>query len=306
VISTGFLARAYSSPVTLGILVGYVAGKPVGTVAAAWLLARISRGRIQPPIGWAAVTGAGTIAGVGFIVSLLIASLAFHGTELAEAKVGVLSAAVAASGLTWIVFRVTALLPNRLRLRALVGTTETIIDLAVPVDAERDHVRGPEDAPVTLVEYGDFECPYCGQAEPVVRELLADYGDLRYVWRHLPLADVHPHAQLAAEATEAAANQGKFWEMHDQLLLHQDELTAKDLIRHAAEIGLNADQFTQAMRERTGQPKVISDVDSADLSSVSGTPTFFINGRRHHGAYDIDTLSAAVRAARARALIRSP
>jgi Na+/H+ antiporter NhaA len=306
VISGSFLARAYTSPVTLGILVGYVAGKPVGTVTAAWLLTRISRGRIQPPIGWAAVTGAGTIAGVGFIVSLLIASLAFHGAELAEAKVGILSAAVASSALTWIVFRVTALLPKRLRLRALLGTAETIIDLAVPVDGERDHVRGPDKAPVTLVEYGDFECPYCGQAEPVVRELLADYGDLRYVWRHLPLTDVHPHAQLAAEATEAAANQGKFWEMHDRLLLHQDELTAKDLIRHAAETGLNADRFTHDMRKRTGQPKVISDVDSADLSGVSGTPTFFINGRRHRGAYDIDTLSAAVRAARARVLISSP
>jgi len=303
VISAGFLARAYSSPVTLGILLGYVVGKPVGTVAAAWLLTRISRGRIQPPIGWAAVTGAGTIAGVGFIVSLLIAALAFHGTDLAEAKVGILSAAVASSALTWIVFRVTAFLPKQLRLRALLGTADTIIDLSVPVDPEHDHVRGPDKAPVTLVEYGDFECPYCGQAEPVVRELLADYGDLRYVWRHLPLTDVHPHAQLAAEATEAAASQGKFWEMHDQLLRHQDELTARDLIRHAAEVGLNTDRFKQDMRERVGQRKVISDVDSADLSGVSGTPTFFINGRRHHGAYDIDTLSAAVRTARARALI---
>jgi len=306
VISGSFLAHAYSSPVTLGILVGYVVGKPVGTVTAAWLLTRISRGKIQPPIGWAAVTGAGTIAGVGFIVSLLIAALAFHGTELAEAKVGILSAAIASSALTWIVFRVTALLPKRLRLRALLGTAETIIDLAVPVDPERDHVRGPDDAPVTLVEYGDFECPYCGQAEPVVRELLADYGDLRYVWRHLPLTDVHPHAQLAAEATEAAATQSRFWEMHDQLLLHQDELTARDLIRHAAEAGLNTERFTHDMRGRAGQRKVATDVDSADLSGVSGTPTFFINGRRHYGTYDIDTLSAAVRAARARALISAP
>jgi len=303
VVSGGFLARAYSSPVTLGILLGYAVGKPVGTVAGAWLLTRISRGRIQPPIGWAAVTGAGTIAGVGFIVSLLIASLAFHGPELAEAKVGVLSAAVASSALTWIVFRATALLPKRLRLRALLGTAETIIDLAVPVDPGRDHVRGPATAPVTLVEYGDFECPYCGQAEPVVRELLADYGDLRYVWRHLPLTDVHPHAQLAAEAAEAAGNQGRFWEMHDRLLLHQDELTARDLVRHAAGIGLNIDRFTADMRDRAGQPKVLSDTDSADLSGVSGTPTFFVNGRRHHGAYDIGTLSAAVRAARARVLV---
>jgi protein-disulfide isomerase len=306
VISGAFLARAYSSPVTLGIVVGYVVGKPVGTVTAAWLLTRISRGRIQPAIGWAAVTGAGTVAGVGFTVSLLIASLAFHGTVLAEAKVGILSAAVASSALTWIVFRVTALLPNRLRLPALYGTAETIVDLAVPVDAGRDHVRGPDDAPVTLVEYGDLECPYCGQAEPVVREMLAQYEDLRYVWRHLPLTDVHPHAQMAAEASEASANQGKFWEMQDQLLQHRDALTANDLMRHAAAVGLNADQFMRDMRERAGQRKVACDVDSADMSGVSGTPTFFINGRRHHGAYDIDTLSAAVRTARARALLSSP
>ena len=305
VINGGFLARAYTSPVTLGIIVGYVVGKPVGTVAAAWLLTRLSRGRVQPPIGWAAVTGAGTIAGVGFIVSLLIASLAFHGAGLAEAKVGVLTAAAASSAVTWIVFRATALLPKRLRLRALLGTAETITDLAVPVDPARDHVRGPANAPVTVVEYGDFECPYCGQAEPVVRELLADYGDLRYVWRHLPLTDVHPHAQLAAEATEAAARQGKFWELHDQLLRHQDALTAKDLVRYAGEVGLNTGEFTRDMRERAGQPEVIADVDSADLSGVSGTPTFFINGKRHHGTYDIDTLSASVQAARARALISS-
>src|SRR5215469_2838745 len=206
-ISGSFLARAYTSPVTLGILLGYVAGKPAGTVGAAWLLTRLSRGRIRPPVGWAAVTGAGAIAGIGFIVSLLIASLALRGTQLAEAKVGILSAALCASALGWAIFRLTALLPKRLRLWALLGTADTLIDLAVPVDPERDHVRGPDQAPVTLVEYGDFECPYCGRAEPVVRELLADYGDLRYVWRHLPLTDVHPHAQLAAEAAEAAASQ---------------------------------------------------------------------------------------------------
>jgi len=302
-VSGSFLAHAYTSPITLGILLGYVVGKPVGTIAAAWLLTRISRGRIQPPIGWAAVTGAGAIAGIGFTVSLLIASLAFDGTQLAEAKVGVLSAAVCASALTWVVFRLTAMLPKRLRLRALLGTAETIIDLAVPVDPGRDHMRGPDKAPVTLVEYGDFECPYCGQAEPVVRELLADYGDLRYVWRHLPLSDVHPHAQLAAEAAEAAARQGKFWEMHDQLLDHQGALTAKDLIRYAGDLGLNIELFIRDLREHAGEAKVAADVDSADLSGVSGTPTFFVNGKRHHGAYDIGTLSDAVRAARARAAI---
>ena len=304
-VNGSFLARAYSSPITLGILVGYVVGKPVGTVSSAWLLTRLSRGRIRPPIGWAAVTGAGVVAGIGFIVSLLIATLAFRGTQLAEAKVGVLTAAVASSALGWLVFRITAKLPKPLRLRALLGTSGTLIDLAVPVDPEDDHIRGPEKAQVTMVEYGDFECPYCGQAEPVVRKLLADYGDLRYVWRHLPLTDVHPHAMLAAEASESAARQGKFWEMHDQLLDHQGALTDKDLVRYATAIGLENDRFRQDLRSGAGDAKIAAHIDSADLSSVSGTPTFFINGKRMYGAYDIDTLSAAVREARARALLEA-
>jgi protein-disulfide isomerase len=302
-ISGGFLGRAYTSPVTLGILLGYVVGKPAGTVGGAWLLARVSRGRIRPPVGWAAVTGAGAIAGIGFIVSLLIASLAFGGRELAEAKVGILSAVVCSSALGWAVFRVTARLPKRLRLRALLGTSEALIDLAAPVDPGRDHLRGPARAPVTLVEYADFECPYCGRAEPVIRELLADYGDLRYAWRHLPLTDVHPHALAAAEASEAAAVQGKFWPMHDQLLGHQGALTVSDLIGYAREIGLDTAKFAADLRNRTGQARIAEDMDSADLSGVSGTPTFFINGKRHHGAYDIATLADAVRSARAQALI---
>jgi Na+/H+ antiporter NhaA len=302
-VNAGFLARAYTEPVTLGILIGYVVGKPVGTVGAAWLLTRITGGRIRPPVGWAAVVGAGAIAGIGFIVALLIASLAFHGADLAEAKLGILSGALCASLLTWGVVRVTALLPKRVRLRALLGTAESIIDLAVPVDPRRDHVRGPAKAPVTVVEYGDFECPYCGLAEPVVREILADYGDVRYVWRHLPLTDVHQHAQLAAEGSEAAAAQGKFWEMHDQLLEHQGALNAKDLIRYAGELGLSTEKFTRDLARDVGADRIDEDVDSADLSGVSGTPTFFINGKRHHGAYDLAALSDAVRAARARVTI---
>jgi Na+/H+ antiporter NhaA len=304
-VNGSLLARAYTSPVTLGILLGYVVGKPAGTVAAAWLLVRISRGTIRPPVGWAAVTGAGAIAGIGFTVSLLIASLAFHGSLLAEAKVGVLSAALCASLLGWAVFRLTALLPEPLRARALLGTAEAIIDLAVPVDPERDHVRGADQALVTLVEYGDYECPFCGLAEPVIRELLADDGDLRYVWRHLPLTDVHPHALLAAEGAEAAARQGSFWPMHDQLLTHQDALTADDLLRYAAQLGLDTGRFTADLRRHAGEAKITEDVDSADLSGVTGTPTFFVNGKRHRGAYDIDTLADAVRAAKAHALIGS-
>ena len=195
------------------------------------------------------------------------------------------------------------LLPRRLRLRALLGTAEPIVDLAVEVDPERDHFRGPEEAPVTLVEYGDFECPYCGQAEPAVRELLSGSGDVRYVWRHLPLTDVHPNAQLAAEASEAAARQGAFWKMHDLLLDHQDALRPADLVAYANQLGLNLDRFREDLARHTGAVRVAEDVDSADLSGVSGTPTFFVNGRRHYGAYDIDALSGAVRVARARATL---
>ena len=302
-IDGAFLERALTSPITLGILLGYVVGKPVGIVGSAWLLTRLSRGRLRPPVGWAAVVGGGTIAGIGFTVALLVATLAFEGAELEEAKLGILSAALGAALLTWLLFRATALLPRSLRIRVLLGTAEPLVDLAVDVDPERDHIRGPLDAPVTVVEYGDFECPYCGQAEPVVRELLRDFGDVRYVWRHLPLNDVHPNTQLAAEASEAAADQGAFWEMHDLLFAHQDALRPNDLISYAERLGLDVERFTSNLREQSGSARVAEDVDSADLSGVSGTPTFFVNGRRHYGAYDIGTLSAAVRAAGARAAL---
>ena len=299
VLNGGFLARAYTSPITLGIVVGYLVGKPLGTAGCAWLVSRFSHGRLTPPVGWGAVAGVGAVAGIGFTVSLLIASLALTGTELAEAKLGILSAALAASGLTWVAFRLVNRLPTRTRLRALLGTSEAITDLVVPVDPGRDHIRGPAEAPVTVVEYGDFECPYCGQAEPAVRELLRDFGDVRYVWRHLPLTDVHPDAQLAAEAAEAAGRQGKFWEMHDLLLDHQDALRPRDLIGHAASLGLDTDRFAADLRKHAGAAHVSQDVDSADLSNVSGTPTFFVNGRRHYGAYDIQTLEKAVKLAKA-------
>jgi Na+/H+ antiporter NhaA len=303
-LSMGFLGRAYASPVTLGILLGYVVGKPVGIVGSTWLAGRMTQGRLRPPVGWASVAGAGTIAGIGFTVSLLIASLAFHGPRLAEAKVGVLSAAILAAALTSLLFVGTKRLPRKLRIRALLGTAELIVDLAEPVDAERDHVRGPVDAPVTVLEYGDFECPYCGQAEPVLRELLRDFGDVAYVWRHLPLNDVHPNAQRAAEAAEAAAEQGAFWEMHDLLLERQEALGFRELIGYAEELGLDVERFEDDLRTRSGASRIAQDVDSADLSGVSGTPSFFINDLRHYGAYDIATLSAAVKAARAREFVR--
>ncbi|MER7443435.1 Na+/H+ antiporter NhaA [Micromonospora avicenniae] len=295
-----FLSRAFTSPVTWGVLLGYVAGKPLAVIGTSAVLTWISHGRIRPAVGWAGVLGSGTIAGVSFTVSLLVASLAFTGDQLAEAKVGVFSAAIVSSALTWIAFRVTNMLPNDKRIRALFGDVTELIDLIPEVDERYDHVRGPAGASVTLVQYGDFQCPYCGKAEPVVRQLLG-HADLRFVWRHLPLSDVHPQARLAAEAAEAAGAQGKFWQMHDLLLDHQDRLSITDLIRYAVDLGLDKERFHEDLISQTHAERIESDIDSADKSGVSGTPTFFINGRRHYGAYDITTLTEAIRMARARA-----
>jgi Na+/H+ antiporter NhaA len=296
------LGDAVTSPITLGILLGYVVGKPVGIVAATWLGTRPWVTGLRRSLSWPVVLGGGAVAGIPFTVSVLIAGIAFEGQQLEEAKLGVLAAAILASLLSWVVFRVIARLPAQVRARQLLGTADDMLDLSDDVDAERDHVRGPDTAPVTLVEYGDYECPYCGQAELVIRELLDEFGDeLRYVWRHLPLSDVHPNAQMAAEATEAAGAQGASWPMHDRLLASQDELTPRDLKRHAEELGLDVERFWDELRRREHAERVADDVASADASGVAGTPSFFINGRRHQGAYDVDTLSAAVRAARGRA-----
>jgi Na+/H+ antiporter NhaA len=299
------LGDALTSPITLGIVFGYVIGKPVGLVAAAWLGTRPWLTGLRPALSWPEIVGAGAVAGIPFTVSLLIANIAFDGRQLEEATLGVLGATIAASLVSWLVFRAIARLPTQMQARQLQGTAEDLLDLSEDVDPERDHIRGPESAPVTLVEYGDYECPYCGQAEVVIRELLDQFGDeLRYVWRHLPLNDVHPNTQMAAEATEAAAAQGAFWPMHDKLLASQDKLTALDLSRHAEDLGLDVERFWDELRRREHAERVAEDVASADTSGVAGTPSFFINGRRHQGAYDVDTLSEAVRAAQARARLK--
>ena len=299
VLSADFLSHAYTAPVTLGVLVGYVVGKPLAVVSSSWAVTRLSRGRIRPPIGDAAVIASGTIAGIGFTVALLIADRAFAGPELDEAKLGALSAAVLAAVVTWAVLRITALLPAQRRARALLGDPRLIQDLIPAVDPDRDHVRGPHRAAITVIEFGDFECPYCGQAEPVVRELLAD-TTIRYVWRNLPLTDVHPRAQMAAEAAEAAAAKGAFWPMHDLLLQHQNALTRDDLLHYAERLDLDTARLGDDLDRGAYATRIAQDVESADLSGVSGTPTFFINGQRHYGAYDIDTLTAAITAERQR------
>ena len=300
VVDGDLLRRGLTSPITLGVVIGYVVGKPLGVVSVTWLVSRTSKGRFLPPVGWVGVLGVGTSAGVGFTVSLLVASIAFTGADLQEATLGILLAAVLAAATSWLVFRLTYLIPPQKRARAVLGRATPIVDLADPPDDERDHVRGPADAPVTIVEYGDFECPYCGQAEPAIRELLAGHAEVRYVWRHLPLSDVHPRAQVAAEASEAAARQGAFWEMHDLLLDRQDALAPHQLVSYAEELGLDREKFLKDLKKHAYAGRVAEDLESAVSSGVLGTPTFFINGRRHRGAYDIESLSAAVKIAKAR------
>ena len=299
-VTGSLLESAVSSPVTLGIVAAYVIGKPVGIFAGSWAASRPSRGP-RPLLSGPVLAAAGACAGIGFTVSLLISTLAFHGRQLEEAKLGALATVLLAPLLSFAVIRLIRRIPSSMRARQIGQTALDIPDLAEEVDPERDHIRGPDDAPVTLLEYGDFECPYCGQAERVIRELLLSAGtDVRYVWRHLPLNDVHPRAQLAAEASEAAAAQGRFWEMHDALLADQDSLRASDLQRQAAALGLDLERFSDELHGHDHAGRILEDVVSADESGVSGTPTFFINGRRHYGVYDIEALTEAVRSAKRR------
>jgi protein-disulfide isomerase len=167
-------------------------------------------------------------------------------------------------------------------------------ELKLPV-SDRDHVQGPETARVTLVEYGDYECPYCGQAYPIVKALQKELGnDLRFVFRNFPLSQMHPHAEHAAETAEAAAAQGKFWEMHDYLYEHQQALDDSHLANYAAQIGLDTDRFIQEMESQTYTERVKEDFMSGVRSGVNGTPTFFINGTRHDAPFDFRTLLQAI------------
>lgn len=290
------LGQAVASPITVGVVAGLVLGKPIGVIGFTWLGTRRWLGRLPLAVPWPAVIGAGVVAGIGFTVSLLIADLSFTGQELEDAKFGILAASILASVLAWLAFRLLGRVPPPAEIRERRRPAERPIDLTDPIDPEVDHIRGPAEAKVTLVEYGDFQCPYCGRAESTTRELVRTFGDdLAFVFRHLPLVDVHEHAEQAAEAAEAAGAQGRFWEMHDLLFANQGALEIDDLIGYAEELGLDVDRFAEDLLSRRHAIRVARDIESADGSGVAGTPTFFINGRRHYGAYDIDSLSAALR-----------
>ena len=165
------------------------------------------------------------------------------------------------------------------------------------VQPERDHVRGAVDGRVTLVEYGDFQCPYCGDAYPVVRALLKDYDRLRFVFRHMPLPDLHPRAPAAAEAAEAAGAQGRFWDMHDRLFENQHALSDKQLREHAAALGLDVERFDRELREGVHTERVEEDFRSGADSGIPSTPRFFVNGAIHLGSATEPELRRVIEAA---------
>ena len=287
----GVLGDALASPVTWGVVLGLVGGKLIGVGLGALLALRLRLGPLPTGVGEGQVVGGAALSGIGFTVSLLIAGLAFDDEVVRdEATVGVLLAAVLATVTGLAVFRLAAILRGE-------RTASLPMVLYRPVDPARDHIRGRVDAPLTLVEYGDFECPFCGRATGVIRELRKRFGDdLRYVFRHLPLSDVHEHAELAAQAAEAAGAQGRFWEMHDTLFRHQDELEFADLVGYADELGLDVEHFVRDLEDERYAPRVREDVASAEASGARGTPTFFVGELRHVGRYDAETLAGELRA----------
>lgn len=168
--------------------------------------------------------------------------------------------------------------------------------LALPISPSRDHIHGPVDAPVMLLEYGDYECPYCGAAHPIVKGIQQSMGNaLGFVFRHFPLTTVHPHSERAAEAAEAAGAQGKFWAMHDMLYEHQRHLADPHLVSYAQALGLDLELFRDALIQHVYAPRVREDFISGVRSGVNGTPTFYINGLRYDGSWDFATLLTAVR-----------
>ncbi|WP_106397970.1 Na+/H+ antiporter NhaA [Actinocorallia populi] len=290
----GVLAEALASPLTWGVVCALVLGKLIGVGGTSLLAFRLGAGRPPQGVGRGHVLGGAALSGIGFTVSLLIAGLAFDDRIMQdEAVVGVLIAAVLATTLGWLLFQVSARFLGE-------GDADLPRFLDPPVDPDTDQIRGRVDAPLTLVEYGDFECPFCAKATGVTRELHRRLGsDLRYVFRHLPLADVHPHAELAARAAVAAGFQDRFWEMHDLMFAHQDELEFEDLAGYAAELGLDVERFLRDLDDECTDARVRADISSAEASGARGTPTFFIGDRRHTGPFDAETLLRALEESRA-------
>ncbi len=291
------LTRAATSPVVWGVVVGLAAGKLLGICLGSWVGLRARLGVLPGNLVWGQLTGGAAVAGIGFTMSLFIAGLAFTDEiVIAEAKVGILAGSLLSAALGWGIFRLAwnrgavCAPPDEPDTSTAAELPET---LAEPVSGA-DHVRGSDDARVTLVEYGDYECPYCGRAHLVMRSLQERFGaELRFVFRHYPLPSVHPHARAAALAAEATAAHGRFWDMHDRLFTHQRELDDSALASHAEHVGVPGHDAV-GEPARTHAARVDADIDSGRRGGVRGTPTFFVNGRRYEGDHDVESFAAAI------------
>ncbi|BBZ26421.1 Na(+)/H(+) antiporter NhaA 2 [Mycolicibacterium madagascariense] len=284
------VAAALHSPLTWGVVAGLVIGKFVGIAGATAVVRATGLGVLAPGLTLRRVAGGAALSGIGFTISLFIIDLAIADpAKQDQARVGVLAASVLALLLGWATFQVT----DRLSPPVSVGQT-----LIRDVDPKRDHLRGNPNAALTLVEYGDFECPFCSRATGSIDEVRAYFGDdrLRYVWRHLPLERVHPHAVDAARASEAAALQGRFFEMAVTMFEYQDELEMEHIYRYADGIGLDIERFEEDLHSARVLHRVDDDAQDAELMDLGATPTFFVNGQRHRGPWDAASLIRALEA----------
>lgn len=288
----GGLGESLTSTITWGVVAGLVVGKFVGIGLGAWAAVRMGLGRLPDGVGPGSVAGGAALSGIGFTMSLLIIGLAFTDRRQAEeATVGVMLAMILAGLLGALVFGLA-------RVRWGETTADLPTVLTPPIDPERDHIHGPDDAVCTVVEYLDFECSFCARATGMWHDLTAHFGDrIRYVVRNLPLEDVHPRAFDAALVAEAASRQGKFWSMHDLLFANQSRLDDEHLREYAEEIGLDMERFERDVAGDEVRDHVLADMQSAHESGALGTPTFFLDGIRHRGPHDARTLISALEAA---------
>ena len=283
------LSTALRSPLTWGIVAGLVIGKFVGITGATWAIRRIGFGELAPGLTLRRIAGGAALSGIGFTISLFIVDIAITDpSRQDQARIGVLAASITAFALGWAIFRITDWLspPEPVGLKLL-----------RPIDPDRDHARGARGAPLTLVEYGDFECPFCSRATGAIDEVRAHFGDeLLYVWRHFPLERAHPRAFDAARASEAAALQGRFWEMAHELFAHQDDLEWSDIYRYAVAAGCDIEQFDQDVRVHSSKVlhRVTDDAEDAEAMDLNATPTLFVNGKRHKGPWDAASLIRAL------------
>lgn len=289
VLSPEILAVAAQSSLTWGIVIGLVVGKLIGVLGSTSVLRLLRVGEFGPGLTLDRIAGGGALCGIGFTISLFIIDLAIDDAAAQnEARVGVLAASVVAFVIATIVFRISdALRPD-------LNTGQTLVR---PVDPARDHVWGPVDAPYTIVEYGDFQCGFCLKASGSIQEVHDELGDrLRYVWRHAPLVQQHPNALAGAEASEAAAMQGHFFEFERGLFADQDNQRPTDIIRLAQTLGLDVAKFERDLVSPEVASRVRDDMFDAEAMSITSVPTFFVNGRRHTGPYDAQSLIRALQA----------